>query len=70
VVQETAVRITYWHVECARHEVLLAEGLPAESYLDTGNRGAFAPPTPLERQGVRIGFDTFSFRRADLDKVA
>jgi len=35
-------RVTYHHVELARHAVLLAEGLPAESYLDTGDRGNFA----------------------------
>jgi hypothetical protein len=34
-------RITYFHVELDRHDVLLAEGLPAESYLDTGNRALF-----------------------------
>ena len=28
----------YFHVELERHGILLAEGLPAESYLDTGNR--------------------------------
>ncbi len=28
------------------HAVLLAEGLPAESYLDTGNRGQFANGQP------------------------
>ena len=33
--------VTYFHVELATHEVLLAEGLPAESYLDTGNRRQF-----------------------------
>ncbi len=33
--------VTYVHVELAAHAVLLAEGLPAESYLDTGNRAAF-----------------------------
>jgi hypothetical protein len=41
VCQESRNRITYYHVELAAHEVLLAEGLPAESYLDTGNRSAF-----------------------------
>jgi hypothetical protein len=40
--QETCDRISYWHVELDRHGVMLAEGLPAESYLDTGNRAAFA----------------------------
>ncbi len=34
--------VTYFHVELARHAVLLAEGLPAESYLDTGDRADFA----------------------------
>jgi hypothetical protein len=33
---------TYWHVELHAHAVILAEGLPVESYLDTGNRAAFA----------------------------
>ncbi len=34
--------VTYYHVELPRHDVLLAEGLPAESYLDTGDRANFA----------------------------
>jgi hypothetical protein len=42
IAQEPATEITYHHVELQRHGVLLAEGLPAESFLDTGNRGAFA----------------------------
>ncbi len=33
--------VTYYHVEVARHDIVLAEGLPAETYLDTGNRSAF-----------------------------
>jgi hypothetical protein len=33
--------VTYFHVELAGHDILLAEGLPAESYLDTGNRDMF-----------------------------
>ncbi len=32
----------YFHVELARHNVVLAEGLPCETYLDLGNRAAFA----------------------------
>jgi autotransporter passenger strand-loop-strand repeat protein len=40
--QEPADAVTYWHVELPAHGVLLAEGLAAESYLDTGNRSAFA----------------------------
>lgn len=34
--------VAYYHVELAEHGILLAEGLPAESYLDTGNRGFFS----------------------------
>jgi autotransporter-associated beta strand protein len=33
--------VTYYHVELETHDLLLAEALPAESYLDTGNRGTF-----------------------------
>ena len=34
--------VEYFHIELRDHEVILAEGLACESYLDTGNRGAFA----------------------------
>jgi hypothetical protein len=34
--------VTYHHVELDHHALLLAEGLAAESYLDTGNRDFFA----------------------------
>ena len=34
--------VTYYHVELPCHDVVLAEGLPTESYLDTGNRRGFA----------------------------
>jgi hypothetical protein len=33
--------VVYWHVELDSHDVLLAENLPAESYLDMGNRNFF-----------------------------
>jgi hypothetical protein len=33
--------VAYHHVELARHAVLIAEGVEAESYLDTGNRAFF-----------------------------
>jgi len=35
-------RITYFHVELDAHDILLAEGAPAESYSDHGNRASFA----------------------------
>jgi hypothetical protein len=34
--------VTYWHVELNEHDILLAEGMPAESFLDTGVRPFFA----------------------------
>ena len=34
--------VEYWHVELDEHDILLAQGLPAELYLDCGNRAAFA----------------------------
>jgi len=41
IAQVETDRVTYWHVELAQHDILLAENLPCESYLDTGNRDAF-----------------------------
>jgi hypothetical protein len=32
---------TYCHVELDQHDIILAEGLPADSWLDTGNRAMF-----------------------------
>lgn len=34
-------QVTYYHLELARHDIVLAEGLPVETYLDTGGRAAF-----------------------------
>ncbi len=34
--------VHYYHIELDAHALLIADGLPAESYLDTGNRGFFA----------------------------
>ncbi len=41
IVQEDVKLVEYWHVELDGHDVILAEGAEAESYLDTGNRIAF-----------------------------
>ncbi len=40
--QAKVEEITYWHVELDSHDILLAENLPAESYLEMGNRNFFA----------------------------
>ena len=42
IAQVPVGKVTYYHVELPRHDVLLAEGLPVESYLDTGDRSNFA----------------------------
>jgi len=41
IVQVEMDSVSTWHVELEQHDVLLAEGLPAESFLDVGNRRAF-----------------------------
>ncbi len=48
ILRERRAAVTYYHIELDRHDVLMAEGLPVESYLDTGNRGQFQ-----QEQGVR-----------------
>jgi Tol biopolymer transport system component len=42
IAREPATAVTYWHVELDAYDILLAEGLPAESYLDLGSRPWFA----------------------------
>ena len=41
IVQVQRSEVTYYHVELPRHALLLAEGLPTESYLDVGDRDNF-----------------------------
>ena len=41
IAQITTPTVTYYHIELDSHDVLLAEGLPVESYLDTGGRDNF-----------------------------
>jgi T5SS/PEP-CTERM-associated repeat protein len=41
VTKELSADITYYHVQLSEHAVLLADGAPCESYLDTGNRASF-----------------------------
>jgi len=42
IAQVPVNEVTYYHVELPCHDVLLAEGLAVESYLDAGNRHNFA----------------------------
>ena len=41
IVQQQTNEVTYYHIELGEHDVLLADGMPAESYLENGDRGAF-----------------------------
>jgi len=41
IAQEKRGTVRYFHLELQRHDVLLAEGLPCESFLDTGDKAAF-----------------------------
>ncbi len=43
---ERAQVVEYYHIELDDHDVLLAEGAPAESYHDAGNRAAFQNTRP------------------------
>ena len=43
IVQDPAAgEVTYYHLELEQHAIVLAEGVPAETYLDTGNRDFFS----------------------------
>jgi hypothetical protein len=50
-------RLTYWHLELAQHNVVLAEGLPAESFLDMMDGSNFA-----NRRGPVRLYPDFSVR--------
>ena len=41
VLEHGLERVDYFHVELDRHDVLLAEGAPSESFMEDGNRGVF-----------------------------
>ena len=44
--QQSVRHVQYFHVELENHDILLAEGATAESYLDTGNRRMFVSGDP------------------------
>jgi hypothetical protein len=41
IVQTPVDRVTYYHIELPKHDIVLAERLPAESYLDVSDRNNF-----------------------------
>ena len=48
---ESARVVEYYHIELEDHDVLFAEGAPAESYYDAGNRALFQN----RREGSEVG---------------
>jgi hypothetical protein len=42
IAQIPIAEVTYYHLELEQHDVVLSEGLPTESYLDTGARRNFS----------------------------
>jgi len=49
-IEQGLAEVTYYHVELPTHDVVLAEGAAAESWLDAGNRAWFEnAPTALLR---------------------
>lgn len=56
--------VSYYHVELAAHAVILAENLPVESYLDTGDRDNFANAGPVLRLFPVFGADPNLIRDA------
>jgi len=61
IAQVKRATVTYYHVELPDHVVILAEGLPVESYLDTGDRTNFGTNAGVIRLhpdfGARLGPD-------------
>src|SRR5579871_6072901 len=41
IAQVEVEEVSYWHVELDTHDLLIAENLPAESYIAMGNRASF-----------------------------
>ncbi len=56
--------VTYWHVELDSHDIILAENLPAESYLEMGNRGFFNEATIVD---LAAGPDALPAQRTHAD---
>ncbi len=60
----SAGRITYFHIELDHHSVVLAEGLPCESYLETGGRRMFengGVPLALHADFTALAWDALGY---------
>jgi hypothetical protein len=76
IAQVEADEIEYWHVELDRHDVMLAEGLPVESFLDIGNRAAFSnhdgpvmihPDFARSGDGISLIWEALGYARLVID---
>jgi hypothetical protein len=76
IAQIAVDEVAYFHVELDRHDVLLAEDLPVESFLDTGNRAAFAnhdgpvmlhPHFEHTGDGLSLMWEAFGYARLMVD---
>ena len=56
--------VVYYHIELQQHDVILAEGLPAETYLDAGDRDTFSGGT------VTALYPEFTARRWEMASCA
>jgi autotransporter passenger strand-loop-strand repeat protein len=63
--QVPASAVMYYHIELERHDVLLAENLPAETYLDTGDRRAFMTDNAVVALHPVFGAGGFAARIRD-----
>jgi hypothetical protein len=64
IVQEAAEEVTYWHIELESHEIISADGLMAESFLDTSNRAAFSNGGAMTDLHPDFAFRTWNERAA------
>jgi len=46
--EQLAGPVTYYHIELESHDIVLAEGCAAESFLDTGNKNMFENPDVIK----------------------
>ena len=65
IAQVPVNEVIYYHLELPCHAILLAEGLPAETYLDTGDRLNFT-----NGGGAAVPYSDFASRRWDAEACA
>jgi hypothetical protein len=53
--QLDSLTVTYHHIELPRHAVIISEGLPTESYLDTGDRTSLGIGQAVPRERHALG---------------